>query len=148
MLDSALASGQRPRRLDLIVALSLLVCLLAACGGSRGGVTSPSPTPTALTFGPIDPALVGNWSGIVDGSFGPGTFGMTLVADGSILTAGSGNYCSFTGRWGVSSGQFRTSGPDCSGTIVTLMAPVSGNVLSGTWSASSGRSGTFVCMKE
>ena len=146
MLDSALANGQAPRRLDLIVVLSLLACLLAACGGSPGTVTSPSPA--ASTFGPVDPALIGGWSGSLEGSFGPGTFSMLLVADGSISTSGSGNYCGFNGTWGVTAGQFRASGPDCSGTIVTFVAPASGNALSGTWSASSGRSGTFACTKE
>ena len=84
----------------------------------------------------------------MDGSFGPGTFSMTLVADGSVRTAGSGNYCGFAGRWGVTSGQFTATGGDCTGTIVTLTAPVSSTVLSGVWTASSGRSGTFACNKE
>lgn len=129
-----------------VATLPVLVILLAACGGSSGPVTSPSPA--APAFGPVDSVLVGNWSGSVDGSFGPGTFSMTLAADGSIRTAGSGNYCAFTGRWGVTSGQFTASGPDCTGTIVTLTAPVSSTVLSGVWTASSGRSGTFACTKE
>jgi hypothetical protein len=135
-----------PRKIVVIVALSLPVILLAACGGSHAPVTGPSPT--APAFGPIDPALVGNWSGSVDGSFGPGTFSMTLAADGSIRTSGSGNYCAFTGSWGVTSGQFKASGPDCTGTIVTLLAPVSSPALSGVWTASSGRTGTFACTKE
>ena len=110
-------------RLLVGVALSLPVILLLACSGSPGPIMGPSPT--APTIGPVDPALVGNWSGTVDGSFGPGTFSMTLLADGSIRTSGSGNYCSFTGSWGVTSGEFKTRGPDCTGTIVTLIAPVS-----------------------
>jgi hypothetical protein len=74
---------------------------------------------------------------------------MTLAADGSVGTSGSGNYCGFTGRWGVTSGEFTASGPDCSGTIVTLMAPVVSSIaLSWVWSASSGRSGTFARNKE
>lgn len=129
-----------------VAVLLLLVIVLAACGSTTGPVTSPSPTTPSL--GAIDSALVGRWSGTVDGSFGPGTFAMTLAADGSIQTAGSGNYCAFTGRWGVTSGQLTASGPDCTGTIVTLTAPVSSTVLSGVWTASSGRSGTFACSKE
>jgi hypothetical protein len=135
-----------------LAALWLCSAWLAACGGSTQRVTSPtpiSPTPLSPAFGPVEPALVGNWNGIVDGSFGPGTFSMTLLADGSIRTSGSGNYCAFTGTWGVTSGQFKTGGPDCTGTIVQLTAPVLSNTsLSGTWSASSGRSGTFTCTKE
>ena len=139
------AQDRALRSLVVIAALSFPLMLLA-CGGSGRGATSPGPT--APSFGPVDPTLVGNWSGSVDGSFGPGTLTLTLVADGSIRTAGSGNYCAFTGRWGVTSGQFKASGPDCTGTIVTLTAPVSGTTLSGVWTASSGRSGTFACTKE
>jgi hypothetical protein len=138
--------GQSAGRVGLIVVLSLPLVLAACGGGSPGSVTGP--TPPAQTFGPIDPVLVGNWSGTLDGSFGPGSFTMTLLADGSVRTSGSGNYCAFTGSWGVTAGQFTTGGPDCTGTVVTLTAPVSGTTLSGTWSASSGRSGTFTCAKE
>ena len=120
---------------------------MAACGGgSPGSVTGP--TPPVSTFGPIDPALVGNWSGTLEGSFGPGSFLMTLEASGSIRTSGSGSYCGFTGTWGVTTGQFRAGGPDCTGTVVTFTAPASSTTMSGLWSASSGRSGTFTCTKE
>ena len=73
---------------------------------------------------------------------------MSLLANGSIETSGSGNYCAVRGSWGVTSGQFGASGPDCTGTIVTFSAPVSGTTLSGTWSASSGRTGTFICNRQ
>jgi hypothetical protein len=133
-----------------VLALSAAVTLLIGCSGSHRTITPPTapsaPTPAAV--GPIDPALVGNWNGTVDGSFGAGTLSMTLLADGSILTAGSGNYCAFQGRWGVTDGRFTGSGPDCTGTIVSLTAPASSSRLSGTWTASSGRSGTFTCAKE
>lgn len=128
-----------------LAALCVLV-FLPACGGAGRGVTGPSPP--AANFGPVDPALVGDWNGTLDGSFGTGVFSMTLLADGSIQTSGSGNYCSFRGSWGVMAGQFTTGGPDCTGTIVTLTAPASSSAMSGTWSASSGRSGTFACTKQ
>jgi hypothetical protein len=140
-------ADRSPRGAALLVTLSLSLIVMAACGGdSTGSLTGPSPP--ASTFGPADPALLGNWSGTVDGSFGPGALAMTLLADGSIRTSGSGSYCGFTGNWGVTSGQFRAGGPDCTGTVVTFMAPVSTTALSGTWSASSGRSGTFTCTRE
>jgi hypothetical protein len=59
--------GQSASRVGLIVALSLPLVLAACGGGSPGPVIGPSPP--AQTFGPIDPALVGGWSGSLDGSF-------------------------------------------------------------------------------
>lgn len=95
--------------------------------------------------------MVGVWNGSLDGSFGVGSFAMTLAANGSVATVntgGSSNYCAVNGDWGVSSGQFTARGPDCSGTIVTFAAPLSTTRLSGTWTASSGRNGTFAVTKQ
>jgi hypothetical protein len=136
------------RTLTLIVALFLSVVPLARCGGtSRGATTNPPTAPTPPSLGPIDPAFVGTWSGTLDGSFGPGTFTMNLNASGGFRNEGSGSYCAVNGDWGVSAGHFTASGPDCTGTIVTFSAAVSGNTLAGEWTASSGRAGSFVCTK-
>jgi hypothetical protein len=67
---------------------------------------------------------------------------------GTTNTGGSSNYCVVSGDWGVAAGQFTARGSDCTGTIVTFSAPSSPTRLSGTWSATSGRSGTFAITKE
>lgn len=62
----------------------------------------------------------------------------------TLNTGGSSSYCAITGgSWGVDTGQFTARGSDCTGTVVTLKAPSSNTRLSGTWTATSGRSGTF-----
>ena len=137
------------RRLVVFGTLWLPVAMLAACGGTTApgtGPSVPSPSPTAL--GPIDPALVGMWSGGLTGSFGLSAFAMNLNADASMWAEGTGNYCRFNGTWGVFTSQFSATGPDCTGTVITMVAPVSSTHLSGTWQASSGRSGTFDCTKQ
>ena len=127
---------------------ALALLMLEACGG-KSAPTAPTATPTPppmQSIGTVDLALVGSWNGTVDGSFGFGTFTMILTATGAmntVNTGGSSNYCAITGDWGVDAGQFGARGSDCSGTIVTLRAPSSNTRMSGTWSATSGRSGTF-----
>lgn len=139
------------RRRALVGVLTCLVAgALANCGGSDASVTGPTGGPPTVSppVGVVDLDLVGNWSGTLDGSFGPGTFTMRLSTSGAVGTEGSGSYCPVTGDWGVSEGQFTLRGSDCSGTIVTFKAPVSSTRLAGSWTASSGRSGTFECTKQ
>jgi len=71
---------------------------------------------------------------------------MILGATGALTTVNTGGasaYCAISGEWGVDAGRFTARGADCTGTIVTLTAPAVNTRLSGTWSATSGRSGTF-----
>jgi len=44
--------------------------------------------------------------------------------------------------------QFTATGRDCNGIIVTFVAPVASLRLTGTWTASSGRGGTFTVAKQ
>jgi hypothetical protein len=48
----------------------------------------------------------------------------------------------------IASGQFTARGADGTGTIVTFSAPSSATRLLGTWSATSGRTGTFALTKS
>jgi hypothetical protein len=130
-----------------LVVVIASAAMLAACGGNTPTAPTASPPPPA-SQGLVDPALVGTWSGTVDGSFGPGTFTMTLDGVGAMSASGSGNYCSSTGDWGVAGGQFTVRARDCTGTILSFRAPASSTRLSGTWEASSGRGGTFDCTKQ
>lgn len=91
----------------------------------------------------LDLDLVGRWRGMVDGSFGPGAVVIKLNDTAAMTAEGSGLYCPLRGRWGVSGGDFFARGRDCDGTRVTFEASISGGSISGTWSASSGNSGTF-----
>ncbi len=112
------------------VALIAAALILATCGGD-------------------DPDLVGMWAGNIDGSFGPSQAEMTLEADGSMSAEGDGPYCLLFGDWSVSEGDFVVVANDtCDGTRVTFIAPLSGDVLEGTWTASSGNSGVFSLAKQ
>lgn len=129
--------------------IALAVVMLEGCGGKSAPSTPTAPTPTPAptpSVGAPDPALAGTWNGSLEGSFGPGSFSMTLTATGSVTTVntgGSSNYCAISGDWGVGASQFTARGSDCTGTVVTFRAPSSNTRLTGTWSATSGRSGTF-----
>jgi hypothetical protein len=95
--------------------------------------------------------LLGTWSESVDGSFGVGAFNMNLSSNGTMTTVntgGSSNYCAVSGDWGVASGQFTGRGSDCTGTIVSFSARSSNTTMSGTWTATSGRSGTLSVTKQ
>ena len=140
---------------------ALLVLSLTACGGkgTSSTPTAPTPSPMPITsvpagpspLGAVDSALLGTWSGSLDGSFGVGSFNMTLSSNGSMTTmntGGSSNYCAVSGSWGVASGQFTGRGDDCTRTVITFFAPSSGATMTGTWTASSGRSGTFTITKQ
>jgi hypothetical protein len=138
------------KALSAVVALALT---LGSCGGkgTSSTPTAPTPPPGTSSLGPVDPALVGTWNGGLDGSFGVGSFSMSLASTGVMATTntgGSSNYCAMSGNWGVTSGQFTARGSDCTGTVVTFTSPSAGTAMSGTWSASSGRSGTFNVTKQ
>jgi hypothetical protein len=117
--------------------------MLTGCGdsGPPTGI-GPSVTPDTST-------LAGTWKGSVDGSYGFSVMTMFLKADSSLtMEAEKPEYCKVSGTWSVSSVGFTSTGRDCTGTIVSTLAPVNGLRLTGTWSASSGRSGTFTVAKQ
>ena len=128
-----------------------LVLLHAACGGSSGSPAAPAapaaPSPAAL--GPIDPALVGTWSGrILSGPYGPGDLTMNLSADARARFGGSGRYCGADGNWGVSGAEFTSIATDCDGVRITAVAPVSSTSLDGRFTTSRGGGGTFSVARQ
>jgi hypothetical protein len=135
----------RMRHTTLVLASA---ATLAACGGS---------TEPAIFDGPrVDTStLVGTWRGTLDGgsaanSFGPSAITMTLRAD-STFTGEADNplYCALNQTvWRVAGGQFTATGRDCGNTVVTFTAPAAPLRLTGTWTASSGRGGTFTVVKQ
>ena len=142
------------RRLGRVLAAATLALphlALAACGGT----TSPDGG-TVNKVLPDTTTLVGTWKGSLDGgsapnSYGPARITIVLRAD-STFTAVSDNplYCSLINtRWTVSpQKQFTATGVDCTGTGITLVAGVAPLRLNGTWTATSGRAGTFTVGKE
>src|SRR5688500_18463367 len=136
------APGGSPvrHRAGRLAAAALALLLTAACGGADAPAEPPVVAP------PVDlPPLVGTWVGSIDGSYGPGSFSLVLRAD-STMSASSNkpNYCPLVGAaWTVASGLFLGTGRDCGSIVVTLTAPIAALRLNGTWSASSGRNGTF-----
>ncbi|GLC25734.1 hypothetical protein [Roseisolibacter agri] len=127
---------------------ALTAVTLAACGGSEPTRTIDTP--------PIDTTtLVGTWIGTLDGgsaanSYGSSGITIVLRAD-STLTAKATNplYCDLSDtRWRVTGTQFTANGRDCDGVVVTFAAPVGTVRLTGTWTASSGRAGTFTIAKQ
>jgi hypothetical protein len=84
----------------------------------------------------------------MDGSFGAAEMTLRLRAGGETLFEGTGRYCQAGGNWGVTGTEFRARGSDCTGTVITLVAPASTTRLTGTWDASSGRVGTFSVTKQ
>ena len=127
-----------------------LILLPAACGGGGGGAPA-APSQESASLGTVDPALVGVWSGALEGTFGPSDLGMQLNGDGTTLFGGSqGRYCQANGNWGVAGGQFTARGSDCTGTRVTMVAPASSahTKMTGTWSTNSGGTGTFSVTKQ
>lgn len=137
------------RRFLVVAALGMPAVTLAACGGNVLSSTAPSvptpvpPPPSPTILGPADPALVGAWTGNIDGSVGASSYTMSLNADASMSAEGTGNYCRMVGNWGVSGGQFTARGTECLGFVVTFVAPASIARLSGTWVASGGARGQF-----
>jgi hypothetical protein len=114
-----------------------------ACGGSDGGPTNPIVAVDTTT-------LAGTWTGFIDGSvYGYSGIKFVLKAD-STMTAEASNplYCKLAGTWTVSAGQYKSTGRDCDGVIVTSVSPFNKLRLVGTWTASSGKTGTFNIGKE
>jgi len=143
------------KKISSVVAGVCLVILQTACGGGGGPAaptaplaSSPSPSPSPVVVGPIDRALVGRWVGILSGSLGPAELVMQLDADGSGWFEGTGRYCRAVGNWGVSGSGFTAQGSDCTGTVVTMVAPASSTSMTGTWTATSGRRGEFSATRD
>lgn len=141
------------RRLGDVLAAAVLAAPLVVALAACGGTTSPDDDTRVL---PDTTTLVGTWKGNLEQTSGPtsyGTAGITFVlrAD-STFTAVSDNplYCSLINtRWTVSpQKQFTATGVDCTGTGITLVAGVASLRLNGTWTATSGRAGTWTVGKE
>lgn len=137
-------AGQRHARRWTLLATVMLTAnaAVAACGGSDAS------NPFDLTA-PDTSTLAGTWKGSVSGSFGFSVTTLFPKAD-STMTWESENplYCKVTGTWTVSGARFMSTGRDCTGTVITSEAPLDKLRLTGTWSASSGRSGTFTVAKQ
>ena len=139
--DGRAPDGSRARhRPGRLAAAALALLLTAACGGSDAPTEPPIIDPPVVL-----PSLVGTWVGSVDGSYGPGSFSLVLRADSTMAASSNNtNYCPLVGAtWTVAAAQFTGTGRDCTATLVTLTAPIAAQRLNGTWTASSGRSGTF-----
>ncbi len=94
--------------------------------------------------------LVGTWTGTVSGTLGSANTTIVLAEDGTITAeTDSDILCPFEGDWSIISGtNFRaTANDECDDTSITLSAPASATILSGTWSASSGNNGSFSIRK-
>ena len=108
-------------------------------------------TPPSNYLGEIDPAYVGTWIGEIDGTLGIEATTFFIRDEGNIATTGPANsaYCPYNGLWGVDNNKFRSEGTDnCNGSMITMTATLSGNMLSGSWVSSSGNSGTFAVEKQ
>lgn len=98
---------------------------------------------------PDTTTLAGTWKGNVTGSYGFSVATFTAKADSTIIwVAENPLYCTVNGRWTVSAAVFTSTGHDCTNTLVTATASVNPLRLTGTWSASSGRSGAFTVAKQ
>jgi hypothetical protein len=141
------------KTLAAVARVCLVALLQAACGGGAGGPAAPSqgtpsPAPTPPSLGSVDSALVGTWTGTVCCIFGPAEMTMSLNADSTAQFEGTGRYCLVVGNWGVSGVEFSARGGDCTGTVVTLVAPVSSTRLDGQVTTSGGSTGTFSLIKQ
>jgi len=140
------------KNISAAVAAASLILLQAACGG--GGAAAPTQTPqappsaTPAPLGPVDPALVGRWTGTVNGTLGAESMTLVLNSDSTAPFEGSGRYCAVNGNWGVTGTEVTVTGRDCTSTLVTLVAPLSATILDGQWTASSGAHGTFKVSKQ
>ncbi len=125
---------------------ALLIVILIGCSNNDNS-QEPNNEPQV---GVIDPALVGTWSGSLNGSFGAADMTMELSADGGLSAEGStALYCPIAAKWEVIGGRFKAKGnDDCDGTSVTFDAAYSTTKLVGTWNASSGNNGTFTAEKQ
>lgn len=122
------------------------VFALSGCGGSSSTDASPAK--------PVDTStLAGMWAGSVNGDGAPGNYGYSttlteLRADSTLtLTAASQLYGSVSGVWTVGAGKWGATGRDRDNVLITFTAPLSSITLAGTWTASSGKTGTFTMAK-
>jgi len=142
-LESANAPPLRSRLGGMLV----WTCFaLSGCGGSGSTDASPSK--------PVDTStLAGTWAGSVNGDGAPGSYGYSttlseLRADSTLtITAASQLYGSVTGVWTVGAGKWVSTGRDRDDVRITFTAPLSSVTLTGTWTASSGKTGTFTMAK-
>jgi hypothetical protein len=146
--ESELQRTRARARLATVLVSTLAIAILEGCGGS--GATAAVETNTVDTS-----TLVGTWNGSLDGgespnSYGPSAFTMTLKADSTFTgKAENPKYCDLVDtRWRVTGADFTASGRDCDGVAVTFASRVSALRLTGTWTASSGRSGAFSVAKQ
>jgi hypothetical protein len=127
------------------LSLAAWTLALAACGGSGSADSIPTK--------PVDTStLVGTWTGSVNGdgadSFGYSTTLTELRTDSTFtMTAVNANYGTLSGKWTVAAGKWTASGRDQTNSVITLTALHSPTTLTGTWTATSGRTGVFTMAK-
>jgi hypothetical protein len=138
----------RRRLAALPVLLMLLAVPLGACGDGDGG-PAPIPKPIVLT------TLVGTWDGTVDGGEDPNSYGRSdmttvLAADStmSVAAVGASNYCPAAGTWSFKDGQYTSTARDCTNTLINATGALSNARITGTWTANSGRTGSFTMTKR
>ena len=138
--------ASRPARAEAAVAVLATALMVAACGGSTS--TNVVETP------PVDTStLAGTWTGTVDGGSDPNSYGFSrmttvLKADSTMSATGDNpKYCAISGTWSVSGAQYTATARDCDGVVVTFVAQLSPLRLTGTWTATSGRTGNFTMAK-
>ena len=137
----------RGLKVGLLTAVLVAAVAAAACGGteSYGIVDGPDIDTTTL---------VGTWKGSIDGGSDANSYGFSnittvLRADSTLTTMPENpRYCIAHGVWTVSGTTYRTRGTDCDGVLLASVAPLSPRRLTGTWTASSGRAGTFTMAKQ
>lgn len=139
---------RQPRAATAVVATTVVatVFTVAACGGATS--TDVIQTP------PVDTStLAGTWLGTVDGGNDPNSYGFSrittlLKADSTISVAAENpKYGDGSGTWTVSGTQYTATIRDRDGVIVTFVAPLSPLRLTGTWTATSRRTGNFTMAK-
>ena len=128
-----------------VVVFSASAVVLAGCGDS-GSLTGIVPR---YYTGPDTLTMAGTWKGSVDGSFPYSLFTMRLNVDSTMSgEADDPLYCKVTGGWTISDGRFTATSRACDVFVVTFVAPVDKQRLTGTWSSSRGSSGTFTVAKQ
>jgi hypothetical protein len=130
-------------RVALAVVLAATAAMPVACGGSKAAPSDPTITADTTT-------LVGKWTGFIDGTvYGYSSITTILNAD-STMSGDASNplYGKVAGTWTVSAGQYISTGRDLTGTVITSTAPFNKLRLVGTWTAASGKTGTFNIGKQ
>jgi hypothetical protein len=122
-----------------------------------GDVTQTANVPVTVVDN-VEEAMVGTWQGPISGTWLNGlqqtsTITATLFADGALSgtgVAGSLFACAVAGTWQITGTDLATTAQEvaCNGTVITSKAPLSTTRLVGTWTASSGATGTFSYTKK